>query len=277
MALSFCGTIALAESKSTKSETYQDLIDKAYNLMLQKDRQQALTILSNALRKENKPQAIAEIKKTMSEIGHVFFSDKSQSTYETSVSLRKTEPLQALAKMQEAARIEPDNFDIVNELARLLLAKNDCSAAQELLMKQLKMVPFDEELNLSNGQSLACQGKWREFQAIYDLQVLKKSSLLKFWYPLEIERQLFLKNSAKALENLSTLSKSDPKYPEIPYWTWKIDEALQKKNHQEALKYVMVCKNISANQYRQYMMDPWLCRRTSEVDTELKGMNGTTQ
>jgi predicted Zn-dependent protease len=276
-ALSFSSLQVLAQNKNAKSETYKDIIEKAYNLSLQKDRQQALNILANAIQKESRTPAVAELKKTVQDIGHVFFSDKAQSLYETAVSMRRTDLQQSQTKMNEALRIEPDNFEILNEAARLMIAKNDCASAAELVQKQLRIINFDEELNLTMAQALACQSKWPEYLLLFDAYGPKKSSLAKYWWPLETERYLAAKNTTKALESLVSLKKLDPKYPEVFYWQWRIDQGLQKKNKEDALKYVMTCKNISANQYRQYMMDPALCRRTIEVDGELKGMNGSAE
>jgi len=81
----------------------------------------------------------------------------------------------------------------------------------------------------------------------------------------------------KAQEILANLRKVDPKYPEIAYWNWKIDQILKRKSGEAAQKYVMTCKNISASQYRQYMIDPMLCRRIIEVEAEVKGANGATE
>lgn len=276
-ALSFSSSLVLAQNKAAKSETYKDIIEKAYNLSLQKDRQQALNILANAIQKESRTPAVQELKKTVQDIAHIFFSDKAQSLYETAVSLRRTDLQQAQTKMNEALRIEPDNFEILNEAARLLIAKNDCNAAADLVQKQLRIISFDEELNLTLAQALACQSKWSDYLIIFESYGPKKSSLAKFWWPLELERYLSAKNITKAQESLASLKKADAKYPEAFYWQWRIDQGLQKKNKEDALKYVMSCKNISANQYRQYMMDPALCRRTTEVDGELKGMNGSAE
>ncbi|KHD88591.1 MAG: hypothetical protein OM95_08815 [Bdellovibrio sp. ArHS] len=276
-ALSFLALPAFAQTKNGKSETYKDIIEKAYNLSLQRDRQQALNILATAIQREARPQAISELKKTTAEVANVFFSDKAQQLFETGVSLRKTDLNQALDKVNEAARIEPDNFSIVNEQARLLIAKGDCKSAQENVQKQLKTVTFDEELKLSLAQALVCQGRWLEYQKIVDSVFIKKSPLQKFWQVLEVEKTLSQKSLTKAQEALAGLKKSDEKYPELFYWTWKYEQMAKKANLDDAQKYVMTCKNISANQYRQYMIDPMLCRRQVEVEGELKGMNGTPE
>ncbi|WP_374076601.1 tetratricopeptide repeat protein [Bdellovibrio bacteriovorus] len=277
VALLFSGPSLFAQTKNGKSETYKDIIEKAYNLSLQRDRQQALNILSSAIQRETRPQAVAELKKTVSEVSNIFFSDKAQQLFETGVSLRKTDLNQALDKVTEASRIEPDNFSIVSEMARLMIAKGDCKAAQETVQKQLAIVSFDEDLKLSLAQALACQGKWVEYQKIADSVVIKRSPQQKFWWALEMDKFIGAKNLTKAQEALGSLKKSDEKYPESFYWIWKFDQAQKRTNLDEAQKYVMTCKNISANQYRQYMIDPMLCRRLTEVESELKGMNGTSE
>ncbi len=261
----------------SKAETYKDIIEKAYNLSLQKDRQQALNILTAAIARESRPLAQAELKKAALDVAHVFLSDKAQQLYETSLSLKKADLSQATSKLAEAQRIEPDNLTIVIESARLQIAKNDCSNAQEGLAKSLKLVSFDEELKLTNAQAQACSGQWLEFAKNPESVDAKKSPFQKYWMALTIEQQLKLKNLTKASEFSLNLTKLDAKYPEAHYWGWKVSQALKKSNVELAQKYVMACKNISASQYRQYMIDPMLCRRTTEVEGDIKGMNGTTE
>lgn len=276
-ALSFLVLPAFSQTKLSKSETYKDIIEKAYNLSLQRDRTQALNILSSAIRKENRPQAVSELKKTVKEVSNIFFSDKSQQLFETGVSLRRTDLNQSLDKVSEAARIEPDNFQIVIEMARLMIAKGDCKAGLETVKKQLSVVPFDEDLKLTQAQALACQSKWSEYQVVYDSVAVKKSPLQEYWYSLEVQKFLDQNNLQKTHESLSLLKKSDDKFPESYYWQWKVPFSQKRMNVELAQKYVMTCKNISANQYRQYMIDPMLCRRVTEVEAELKGMNGSAE
>ncbi|MGE5086832.1 MAG: hypothetical protein ACM3MG_11065 [Bacillota bacterium] len=256
----------------SKSETYKDIIEKAYNLSLQRDRQQALNILTSAIARETRPQAQGELKKAALDVAHVFFSDKAQQLFETSASLRKADLPQSIGKLNEAQRIEPDNIAIVIELSRLLIAKGDCSGAQELLTKSLKLIAFDEELKLTNAQSQVCQGQWYEYLKTYDPKEVAKSALQKFWLANEVEHQVKVKNITKAQENLGILKKLDAKYPEVAYWSWRLSQGAKTRNLDDAQKYVMTCKNISASQYRQYMIDPMLCRRVLEVEGEIKGM-----
>jgi hypothetical protein len=276
-ALFFSSVPSFSQVKADKAETYKDIIEKAYNLSLQKDRQQALLILNSAIKKETRPQAIAELKKTASELSQMFLSDKAQQLFEMGISLRKADPNQSLAKLNEAARAENDNSAIINEQARLMIAKGDCSGAKELVAKQQILVPWDEELKLTQSQILLCQGQSLELAQVLATVDTKKSTLHLFWTALDIDKNVKDGNFVKAQESLTALQKADGRFPEVFYWTWRIDNAQKRKNVAAAQKYVMSCKNISASQYRQYMIDPMLCRHLGEVESEIKGLNGTSE
>lgn len=270
---------AFSQSKSitNKSETYKDIVEKAYNLSLQKDRQQALNILLSALQRETRPQAVAELRKAINDIAHVFISDKAQQMFESGLSLRKMDLAQALGKLNEALRIESDNMAIITELSRVMVAKGDCSGAQDLVTKQIKFLLYDDELKLTTAQVYMCQSSWADYAKIYDNDEVHKSSLQKFWLALEVERYFKTKNFIKAQEMMGNLKKLDTKYPEVSYWSWRLAQITKKVDLEDAQKYLVACKNISANQYRQYMMDPMLCRHVAEVEADLKGSNGTTE
>ncbi|MDG0814880.1 tetratricopeptide repeat protein [Bdellovibrio svalbardensis] len=270
---------AFSQSKAiaNKSETYKDIIEKAYNLSLQKDRQQALNILIAALQKENRPQPVADLRKAINDVAHVFISDKAQQMFEAGISLRKTDLTQALGKLNEASRLEPDNTAILSELSRTMIAKGDCSGAQDLMSKQAKLLPYDEELKLTAAQAYVCQSAWVEYGKIYDSNEVRKSPFQKFWLILEVDRYFKTKNYTKAQEIAANLKKIDGKYPEVSYWSWKLVQVAKKPGLEDAQKYVITCKNISANQYRQYMIDPMLCRHVVEVEADLKGSNGIAE
>lgn len=276
-ALSFFTTPLWAQIKNTRSETYKDIIEKAHNLSLQKDRQQALIILSTAIQKETRNPGVLELKKTASELAYIFFSDKAQQLFESGVALRRTDLNQAQDKISEAFRIEPDNLSIVVELARIFIAKGDCKGGQELVQKHLKYISFDEEMKLTLAQSLACQYRWSDYQKVADPVFSKKSHFFRYWLALEVEKNIAAKNYVKAQESLNSLKKIGENYPEISYLDWKLAALQRKPGSEAAHKYLMTCKNISANQYRQYMIDPMLCRHLVEVEKEQKGTNGTSE
>ena len=101
---------AFAELTKKNRESSSDIIQKSQNLLLQKNRPQAIDLLVIALKNE-KPNSSGfnELRKNLFEISRIFISDKAQQTYEFSLSLKRTDAPQALAKITEGIRIEPEN------------------------------------------------------------------------------------------------------------------------------------------------------------------------
>ncbi|MGZ3743453.1 MAG: tetratricopeptide repeat protein [Pseudobdellovibrionaceae bacterium] len=264
------------ENKSKKAETTKDIIEKAYNLSLQKDRSQAINILVNAIKQGNvHGENILDLKRTLQQVSYLFYSDRAQQAYELALSLRRTDAAQALQKMNEALRIETDNLTLFTEMQRMILTKGDCSTVLESVVKERLQNSFDENLILLQGQSQVCLGKWEDFKKTHDGLDLKTTTQAKFWLSLEIEYAMHEKNLARAKELIGILQKTDSKYPELHYWQWRVANASEKPviGH----KYINECKNISAALYRQYMTDVNLCRKVSEVEIANKNLNETNE
>lgn len=273
----FQGSISVsAENKSKKAETSKDIIEKAYNLSLQKDRSQAINILVNAIKQENARKGdTTELKKALQQVSYLFYSDRAQQAYELALSLRRTDPGQALQKMNEAVRIESDNLTLFNEMQRMILIKGDCSGGLENISKERLQDPFDENLILLQAQAQGCLNQWEEYKKTRDLFDAKKSTLAKFWQALEIELAFYEKSPARAKDMIAALQKLDEKYPELHYWQWRVASGSDRPPL--AQKYIKECKNMSATLYRQYMTDVNLCRRVAEVEAAAKSTNGTNE
>jgi len=264
------------DNKSKKAETSKDIIEKAYNLSLQKDRAQATNILVSAIKQESLRNGnTTELKKALQQVSYLFYSDRAQQSYELALSLRRTDLPQAQQKMAEALRIESDNLNLFNEMQRMSIIKGDCSSSLESVTKERLQNPYDENLLLLQAQAQACLNKWDDYLKTHENFDAKKSNLVKFWIGLDIEHAFYEKNVAKAKELIASLEKLDPKYPELPYWQWRV--AIGPAKNAAAENYVKSCKNISAAVYRQYMTDVNLCRKVSELETASKSGNGTSE
>lgn len=269
-ALFFSATMSFARA----GENHRDLIEKANNLSLQKDRTQAVNILVTALRKES-PQSLAakEIRQALQDISNVFLGEKALQLYELAISLRKSDPAQAQLRLQEALRFESDNLTIVTELARVQILRQDCQNAQEQITKSRKWNPYDETLQLVQAQAHLCLGELSAAQNLRQQIDFKKANLQKNWVLFDLEKSVLEKNELKAREHLLQLGKLEPQHPELSYWKWKLEKNPATKN-EWGRKYSLTCKSLSAAQFRQHLLDPGLCRRTSEVEAELKSAGG---
>lgn len=263
------------QSAAKNAETQKDIIEKAFNLSLQKDRAQAMNILIAAIKQESARNVdTLELKKALEQISYVFYTERAQQTYELALSLKQTDAPQAQQKISEALRLEPDNRSLFIEMLRLLIAKGDCPSAVESATKERMRDSYDENLVLLQAQALACVGNWEGYVKAKEGLEIKKSGLYKFWLILELEHNFALKNSNKAKENLAALLKVDPKYPELHYWRWRA--ATGKEKELFAQRYLKECTNISSGVYRQYMTDVSLCRKVSEVEATRKNANNPT-
>lgn len=270
VALFFTSNLAF----SAKLETYQDVIEKAFNLSLQKDRTQAVNLLVSAAQKESKKgQAPKELLAALEEVTTVFYSDKAQQNFELGLSLRMTDPTLAQTKLSEAIKIEPDNLQILLAQTRLQIAGADCGNAQKQAQKLLEKNPYSEELQLVLAQSSICLG-----QSVDTLKTkinfdTKKQNQDMFWLLLEVESLFRQGLFTKARELAEQAVRQDSAFPEGHYWLWKLAISQKQKNDRAGQKYLSACKSLSARAQRTYLRDPQLCRRTTEVEAETKKNN----
>lgn len=275
-ALLFFGRVevVLADAKAKKAETSKDIIEKAYNLSLQKDRSQAINILVGAIKQENLKQGnTAELIKALQQVSYLFYSDRAQQVYELALSLRRTDISQAIQKINEALRIENENLSLFAELQRLFIIRGDCSNALDNVAKAREQNPFDEELILLQAQAQACLKKWDDYKKNRELIDVKKSPYAKPWLSLDIELAISEKKLPKAKEITLNLEKIDSTHPELFYWQWFLATPTEKTAL--AQKYIKECNNLTATKYRQYMIDVNLCRKMTEVESASKNNNGT--
>lgn len=252
------------------SEGPGDLIEKARNLSLQKDRTQATNILVSAMRREPaNSTAFREMRVALEEISMVFFNDRAQQLYELALSLRKTDPKQAQSRLQEASRIEPDNLQVLNELARLQMIANNCDNAAESLAQIRKTNPFDEQTLLGSAQAAVCQNDWPLYTTLRSQAEGRKGSYKKSWLSLEVERADREKSESRAIDAVQALKGADPEHPELGYWEWRYGKVSEQKNAAGA-RYLMTCKNLSTALLRRYLSEPFLCRKTADVENAQK-------
>lgn len=280
--LSLSGVVFAKQPKMTQmpsgnhSETYRDLIEKAYNLSLQKDRTQAIGLLIAGSRREGKKSpASKELLQALEKVATVFYSDKAQQLYELGISLKTTDPTVALSKLQEADRLEPENLSIALELARISLSQNDCDAAAARMKKIKDLGELLEEPKLVESQAQICLGRLDEFQKNRSQIDIKKSAYALFWQVTDIEAAIKEEDFAKAKEIAMALQSVDSHFPGAYYWDWKSSQELKLKADASAQKYLNNCKTLSARQIREYSKEPTLCRHTTEVETFLKKMNNS--
>jgi predicted Zn-dependent protease len=257
--------LSVAQAKGPKLETHTDIIEKAYALSVQKDREHAALLLAGALKKESgKTAAADDIRRALEEIGQVFQTDKNQQIYEQALSDLKTDPQAAKTKLTNLLLAEPEHLLVMLSLTRLQLRLNDCRGAEATLGRMLGIYSHLEEVRLAQAQTNECLSPISTENDLKKNADVAKSEIAWAWLTLQaqVELRLGLLDRAK----LSLNSIVDKKYPEKNYFLWKLSNLEKKPSPEFAQKYLDLCRSLSARQERLYFPEPRLCQRVQEVE-----------
>ncbi|MES2857468.1 MAG: hypothetical protein V4692_16475, partial [Bdellovibrionota bacterium] len=162
VAVFFCGVLASAQKpKPTASpapvaakpakevETFTDIITKAQNLTLQRDRLQASQILLRAIQREPKNSvAYREMMKALEELTAVFYTERAQGAFAAAESIVAIKPKEALDSYAEALRLEETNVAVLKGIARANLVLDECDKAETSLKTAESLIPFSGEIHL---------------------------------------------------------------------------------------------------------------------------------
>lgn len=256
------------------TETYQDIIDKAFTLSLQKDRTHAVQILNQSLKKESaKGAPPQELLVALEEVAGTFYSDKAQQVFEQALSLKKTDIRGAQQRLGEALKLEADNFQILIEQVRLSILNTDCGVAQEQAETLFSLYSQIETARLILAQASVCNGKFEKSRQAREGIDTKKSPLQLFWNSVDAELAFKSGNLGQIKALADEASTRDPLFPELHYWRWKTESENPKQAEKAGQKYLSLCKSLSPRSSRKFMMEPLLCRRTAEVENFLKKNN----
>lgn len=249
--------IAAASSKK-KDDLAQskEIIEIAQNLILQKDREQAIRILNKAYSTEKNKNIQMEIRGILKELGSLFLYEKSQQEYESSVNFKKTDPSKWFSAVEKALKIEPDNTLIVVEVARNWVNKKNIEKAKETIEEFRLKNPHDKNLVLASVFIALAAGDSKEISLIKnkvkELQLANYSIVASY---LEFLEKLILGNKEKKESAFAQLKKDDPQNPQIPYW----ENKLLGKSAIIGAADESICGPIPEQYYRRYQHDLFFC------------------
>ena len=256
---------------SKKQESHLDIIEKAQNLMLQKDRQRATQLLVQSIQKENpKSNAGKQLISVLNQISVVFLTDKAQQLYELALTAASTDRSLSLTRINEALRIENNHLLLLSVRARMHISQIECFEAKTITQNMNDLNPFYADLNLIFAQISACENKWGEYDLLRAKVDFKPNQVPLSWLVLDAEKLFQIKDYKKMSETLEQMTKFDKSYPETHFWFWKKLVAQQVLADLPARKYVNLCKNISEKKKRSYIFDPKLCSGIPEVEAYLQ-------
>ncbi|PWU18991.1 MAG: hypothetical protein C5B49_06450 [Bdellovibrio sp.] len=253
------------------AENYKDVIERAQQLSLRHERSRAIQLLLKTVQKDaKKGTAPKEVSAALEDIAMDFYGEKSQQLYELAISNRLNNPPMALQWLTEAQKVEPDNAQIRLEISRTSLLLGDCSHAESEITALLKEIPVLEALQLGAAQVEVCQGRFEKAAQLRSAVDTKKSNFTVFWLSLEADRSIRSGQHQKASDLADQMTAVDARFPEAHYWKWKSLTEQKMAAELPAQDYISHCRKLTPRQIRDYLPEPMLCRRLSEVEASLK-------
>ncbi|MCK6598948.1 MAG: hypothetical protein L6Q37_11335 [Bdellovibrionaceae bacterium] len=253
-----------SRKKTVNYDAYKEDIKQAEELLFAKKRIEAINLLIKSLARESQnKKANLEIKNHLKEINHFFLSEKSQQNYELAINLKKADPNQALAKLNEALFWEPENHKLLSEVAKIKILKRDCQSQVTPLEKAIEINPWDEILALTLAQVYFCLGEQAKEEKLRERykEFSVKANLL-YWQELEVFFNLKKNNISAAKEGLDKIKTIDSKYPQIELIEYFIDLTEKSKNtnlRTLVTKKKFSCEELSLAILRKYNSNPFFC------------------
>jgi hypothetical protein len=258
-------------SPSGHLESYRDLISKAHNLTLQRDRLQATQVLVHGLQRETKNSfAYKELLQSLDELSGLFYTDKAQSLNSLADSLTETKPKEATEHYQEALRLEEGNLSILKSLARTQLQQGDCDHADGAVKLAEGIHPYSAEVKLLRLQVLDCQKNIEALGAALSAKDLDLEGVERFAKGLQAKELLRKKDLRKAKSLIAAWETAAPDYPEVWYWKWQLSLLQEPADHTSAVRYVQLCQNLSPRKKKSYNLDLELCKGREKAEAFLK-------
>lgn len=256
---------------SAKLETYKDLILKAQNLTLQRDRLQASQILLRGLAREKRGSvAYRELLKALDELTGLFYTEKAQMLHSAAEAMMDSKPREAADVFQEALRIEDGNLTILKSMARAYLLSLDCDKADTAIKAAEGLHSQSAEVKLLRLQTLDCQKKFDLLSSQLASKDPDLEPLEKWLRSLELKELIRKGDLKKAKTTLVAWEAQDPDFPEVYFWKWEISRQTGATDRSSAVKYSQLCQNLTPRRRRTYLLDVNLCRGKSLVDQYLK-------
>lgn len=257
--------------QSGQLETYRDLIMKAQNLTLQRDRLQTSQVLLRALRREIKGGTpYKELARTLDDLSSVFYTEKAQMLHAAGESLPPEKNKEALERFQQALRIEEGNVAVLKSLSRAHLVAGECDRAETYQKAAEALNPISPEVKLLRLQVWDCQKnteRLSEALKVKDADMAPVESAMK---GLLVGEFLRSKDFKKARVFLGAWETQAPENPEVHYWKWELARAMGMSDQASALKYIRLCQSLSPRRRRVYALDVHLCRGKEAVEAFLQ-------
>ncbi len=245
-------------------------IDAAQGLVIKKNRQEACTVLQKAIEANAaNPKARAKLVDSLQQLSKLFFTDKGQKTFEAAQAAMWETPDLALSQLRSALISEDSNLQILENISRIQIFKQDCTGALASLKSARELNPFSGESAVLELRALQCQGNFGAMkEKAMALPALDKwqESFVQYLLAREAVQQLAWR---KAFESLTKVTEEQPGFPEAHLLLAKSAVEIEKDPEPYLQKYVSLCKVITPRERKRFALEPRLCTGVKEAEDEL--------
>ena len=252
------------ESSLALPNSYDNVKNKAAELLAQKKKSQALQLIINFSKTDRSKPFKNETSDLLFLAAQSFLSKEAQEEYESSLNFTLENEKSSLKAAERCLALEPQNLDCVIQKARLAyrsrnekLFKNTILQIKELLANS----------NYENLYGLYLERNDPEFKNKQILPALNDSlpERLFGFVLLELERCFTAKNFSRAKDVLLYLEKNYPDWPDLVFYKNKLnvesEEDPAKISTELMAAYASKCKSITKSMARKFRYDFDLCNR----------------
>ena len=260
--------IGLAKSKAINSEL-QDVEKKAINLLIQKQKKQALETLTDYISNENNKNLLIEAREFRQNLAKKFPTKESQEAYETSLNLTVDNPKEAKKNIEDCLLLDPENFDCLVQRLRLIYRENRKKPIESAELERISKYFESSDANwvkASTEQYLVGKNPVELKTLNFSKNEMQSTADEKLIFMIfNLNKALFIKNLIKAKEILDEIEKKFSDWPDIIYFKNRIAAESLEQNPLTTTEmlnqYLSKCKNLNKSTVRKYRYDFDLCLR----------------
>jgi len=255
---------SLALAKET-IESFDELKKTSSQLLLKKQKAEALAVINKFLKNENNHKSFNEANEFLVKASQTFLSKEAQDAYEGSVNATLDNVKESQRLIDVCLGLEPDNIDCIVQKIRLSFREKNRYFTEKylkILMDIAKTTTtyywVDQIIEKENPGS---GFKDKSFVKVFSNKANEENFILTV---LEIERSFAAKNFSRAKSGIEFLEKNYPDYPENIYFKQKLDvDSSEEKTATTdgGILYSTKCKSLSKTMSRKFRYDFELCMR----------------
>ncbi len=268
----FILSATLAQARPTApKKAVNPVIAEARDKIQNRDRVAATSVLIAALKNEKlSPLRHAEFIEELHKLAALFFSDEGQRAFEFANAMRFSGQPGFLPQYVDALKADPMNWIVLLYQALAQLQLKNCKAALDTLTKAEAIDPFRVEAKYLLARTRQCLNEESQKSVLEEL-TLGKDLLI---YKLVTLAQLAVveKNYLEVERHAKQAISLDKNFPMGYYWAWVAQKEEIEPRTEEAQKYVILCKGVTAAIRRIYYLEPDLCTDVDTVENFLKKM-----